>query len=320
MADPKLSIIICTYNRAGLLDRTLDSLSFQDLEKDLWQVIVVDNNSSDKTKEIVTKWQREFSITYVFEPNQGLSISRNTGINAAYSDFLLFLDDDIYAVPGMLRAYYDYLENHSRDPFACLAGKVVVEWEGGNQPPWFPSKFLNLYGQFDLGNQIIDSRIALGGNMLWNRSTLLSLGGFDINLGRKGNLKLASEETTLVQEALKKNHKILYIPDAVVRHWTPYTRQTKSYLFNLCYWLGISKSIAEYNDLSTMHPKEVIINTLRLIRDIGRIIFRFVLDFFKKPNLLTNPESVYLFGRFLLSIGNLKHNAFRSFSRYHFSI
>lgn len=312
MADPLISVIICTYNRADLLSRTLESIAHQDLKKDHWQVVVVDNNSTDQTKEIVTQWRKEFSVSYVYEPQQGLSVARNTGAKAAACEYILYLDDDIYAEPGMLSAYYSYVNLHLTDPFACLAGKVVVEWEGGRPPAWFPAKFHNLYGQYDLGNQIIDSRIALGGNMLWNRSILLSLGGFDTNLGRKGNVKLASEETNLVQKALDHNLSIKYIPDAVVRHWTPYSRQTKSYLFKLCYWLGVSSSISENTSQPVNSPKTRFKKSLRLIREMMKCLFKFIQSIFLNMRPFEEPESVYYWGRFLLVLGHLRQDLLRN--------
>ena len=93
-----LSVVICTYNRASSLAVTLEALLMQEATPSLrWEVVVVDNNSSDHTREVVEGFaaRNEIRVVYTFEPNQGQSHARNTGVKVAHGDVIAFTDDDV---------------------------------------------------------------------------------------------------------------------------------------------------------------------------------------------------------------------------------
>jgi len=117
---PKLSVVIVTYNRSDMLRDALRSLVVQTRLPD--EVIVVDNNSSDDTKQVVDTFNRELKINYLLERTQGTSIARNTGIKAASGDIVVFLDDDCVAEKEWLH----YLElPFLRDPSIGIVGGEI---------------------------------------------------------------------------------------------------------------------------------------------------------------------------------------------------
>lgn len=101
----RISVILCTYNRAQSLVNALESVATQTLPESVeWEVLVVDNNSRDQTRDVVEDFCRRHTprFRYVFEPNQGLCYARNSGVREARGDVLAFVDDDVTVEPGWL--------------------------------------------------------------------------------------------------------------------------------------------------------------------------------------------------------------------------
>src|SRR5215470_14722752 len=92
-----ITVLVCTYNRSRTLGETIESVATQALPQPLsWELLIVDNNSSDDTRRVVEGFQRQYPerIRYFFEPQQGLSYARNAGIREARGEILVFIDDD----------------------------------------------------------------------------------------------------------------------------------------------------------------------------------------------------------------------------------
>src|ERR1700690_361651 len=109
-----LSVVICTYNRSESLANTLRSLSVQLLPDTLqWEVLVLDNNSRDKTRAVVEEFCREFPgrFRYVLEARQGKSHALNSGIREACGDIVAFTDDDVLLEPSWLHNLTARLDN-----------------------------------------------------------------------------------------------------------------------------------------------------------------------------------------------------------------
>ena len=122
----RLSLIIATYNRADYLPRTLNSLTNQSLSSELFEIIVVNNNSTDHTAEVCRSFaeaQPELNFTMVTEIRQGLSHARNCGINHAKGDYFAIIDDDELVNRDFLKSYYDFFGMY---PTAAACGGVVT--------------------------------------------------------------------------------------------------------------------------------------------------------------------------------------------------
>jgi glycosyltransferase involved in cell wall biosynthesis len=242
----ELSIIISTYNNAVSLIRTLNSVAKQDADKAIWECVVVNNNSTDNTAEMVAAFAKEHSdinIKLIDEAQQGLSYARNRGIAEAEGQFLAFIDDDETINEGFVSAYLDLFHNHGA--FAG-AGALKVRYDSA-RPKWmsyYTEKMIAnpLY----LGKEIItitSSVTPTGGNMAFNREIFRLYGGFDTNLGRKGKELSGGEENDMFQRLRDLGERVFYTPHAIAYHHIADRKLTPEYFDKLSYGVGVSKRI-----------------------------------------------------------------------------
>ena len=243
---PKVTFIICTYNRSGYLDDTLRSLLRHNLLDFPVKVLVVDNNSTDDTAAVVRRHQEacskdEHPIRYIKESKQGLSHARNRGINEAKSPYIVFLDDDVRATENLISAWLSFFEDN---PHAVAAGgKIHVQFDDP-RPDWMSRFLLPLLGHHDLGaNQKTypANKYPFGGNMGFKRSIFDACGVFDTELGRKGQSLNAGEEKELFQRLRERDEQIYYLPDALLYHRVNADRLTVAYIRTQA--LGLGKSM-----------------------------------------------------------------------------
>ncbi|AKU13562.1 hypothetical protein AzCIB_3669 [Azoarcus sp. CIB] len=225
------SVIVCTYNRAASLRDTLRALrALQVSAGRRWEVVVVDNNSSDGTRAEVEAAQRDWpQLRYEFEPQQGLSHARNRGISAAHGDVLLFTDDDVLPEADWLEATLDGLGRHRAD--AC-GGYVAPIW-GAPPPPWLTERFHGFLAIRAARNdeypitQAADA--PFGANMAVHRSVFNRIGGFDTGRGRKGAVLAAGEDGELFARILQAGCKVVFLGGSRVHHKVEAFRLTKRY-------------------------------------------------------------------------------------------
>ena len=186
----RLSLIIATYNRAEQLMTTLKSVAEQNSPSELWECVVVDNNSKDDTRERVNDFAAmhpELNIRYVFEGVQGLSAARNAGIRASQGEIVAFIDDDERIVEGFIAAYIDLFDSHT-DAMSA-GGKIIAEYPSG-RPRWM-SAFTErpIANTMYFGDEVREfprGRVPGGGNMALRRSAVRRYGVFDTSLGYVG--------------------------------------------------------------------------------------------------------------------------------------
>lgn len=233
------SVILCTYNRAANLPACIDHLNAQQGIDDIdWEVVVVDNNSTDDTADTVARLieQSPLHMRYLFEPTQGLSSARNCGIRGSMGRHVIFIDDDIHAAPGWLRAYADAFAAHDCD---AVGGRILVA-SPLPLPKWIQPEMMGFLGQFDHGDQPLplDGRRQhpFGGNMAFHRRAIERVGDFDPELGRKGEGKspdelFKGEETEYFRLFSETGGKVWYAPGAVVTHHIlPYQLKRRFFL------------------------------------------------------------------------------------------
>lgn len=235
-----ISLVIATYNRAGQLKRTLESVEAQTLPHELWECVVVDNNSTDPTPRTVA----DFGVRYVFESRQGLSFARNAGIEAARGDVIVIIDDDEWIEPQFLQAYSSFFEQHP--DAAAAGGPIVAEYPDG-RPEWMsrwterpianPMYFGSNERKFPKG------RIPGGGNMAIRRAALDRIGLFDTALGRTGTQLLGGEESDLFDRLAKAGLSVWYVPQAVMHHIIPARKTTPEYFRALALNTGRSQRL-----------------------------------------------------------------------------
>ena len=248
----RLSLVIATYNRAEQLMVTLGSVAMQNAEAESWECIVVDNNSSDNTRERVEAFKSEhnsLNIRYIFEQNQGLSYARNAGIMASRGDIVAFIDDDERIVADFVSAYIDLFDQH---PDAMAAGgEIIAEYPTG-RPRWM-SRYTErpIANPMSFGDRVKlfpSSRIPGGGNMAMRRRVFDSIGMFNTSLGRTGKRLLGGEESDLFERIVKHEYRVYYAPRAVMYHIIPKEKLSRDYFVRLATNTGISqRTRAELN-------------------------------------------------------------------------
>ncbi|MBD6616123.1 glycosyltransferase family 2 protein [Komarekiella sp. 'clone 1'] len=247
MPDPQISAIICTHNRDTYLGAAIDSLLTQDFTAD-FEVVVVDNGSGDRTREVVEQRASDPRLKYIFEPTIGLSVARNTGARVARGDILAYLDDDAVASPGWLQVLYFAYKDNSQ--LAIAGGKVTLLWPPGiQQPRWISPGLAGNLGAYDLGDNIIyieqPGLTPRGLNYSIRRSFLEEIGGFDPQLGRVGKNLLSNEELQMTELALQRSWQVAYLPEALVAHNVAPERLQRSWFLNRGWWQGISECYRE---------------------------------------------------------------------------
>lgn len=238
----QLTVVICTYNRASVLQETLNSLLVTQADKlHKLQLLLVDNNSPDNTRAVIEQGLSLFpNATYLFERQQGLSHARNTGIAAAQHDAIAFIDDDVFFSPGWVEAVIKALDSHPE--IACFAGQIAPLYEGG-RPHWLPDSLEGVYSALELGDRELPltfPHTPIGANMIIRRTVIDRIGGFDTELGRKGKNLLSNEELEFFRKADQAGFRSLYIPDACVQHRIPASRTTPEWFVRRYFWQGIS--------------------------------------------------------------------------------
>ncbi len=247
MPDPLISAIICTHNRETYLGAAIDSLLAQEFAAD-FEVVVVDNNSSDRTSEVVKQRLSDPRLKYVFEPVLGLSVARNTGAKESRGEIIAYLDDDAVACDRWLQILYSAYENNCN--LAIAGGKVTLLWPPGiQQPRWLSPGLAANLGAYDLGDSIVyiqqPGLTPRGLNYSIRRSFLNEIGGFDPHLGRVGKNLLSNEELQMTELALQRGWQVAYLPDALVAHNVAPERLKRSWFLNRGWWQGISECYRE---------------------------------------------------------------------------
>jgi glycosyltransferase involved in cell wall biosynthesis len=245
---PRISAIICTHNGAKLLRKALESLARQTLAREDFEIIVVDNASSDATPQVVEEMRREHAnLYYRREDRLGLSWARNTGAEIASSPYLAYLDDDARAEPQWMESLLAAFEACIPAP-DCVGGPVRLDW-GGNAPSWLPTRYWRLYSSLDLGDAghfLREREYLVGANIAFRRAALLDTGGFDVRLGRLGGMLLSGEESAVLGKLRKSGRPIFYEPKAAVWHFVQEKRRRRRWLRGRLFWDGASQPLLDY--------------------------------------------------------------------------
>ncbi|WP_155971165.1 glycosyltransferase [Paenibacillus sp. Soil522] len=268
----QLSIVICTYNRAPLLERTL--LALRELKRiEEAEVIVVDNNSSDDTAVVVRscieRCRGQLDIQYVLERKQGLSAARNTGIKAACSGIIAFLDDDAIPVHGWIHAI---LEAFEQDPRTAAVGGIVYPNFETERPSWLIKPLELPYTIVNLGSEVRPypkKLYPVGANMAF-RSTVFERFSFPEELGRKGESLTSGEESWLFDRLKKQRMLITYLPSMTVHHFISRERLTKEWIAKRYYYQGLSYAFASRTTAAKL--KLVLLTCMKAVYVFGELL------------------------------------------------
>jgi len=234
----KITVILCTYNRCRRLAKALASAADSILPESVaWEVLVVDNNSSDQTRDVVEGFCRRYPgrFRYLLEPRQGKSYALNTGIREAQGDVLAFMDDDVIVEPTWLRNLTAALND---DQWAGTGGRILPEWTC-SPPHWLaldgPCNLAGMLALFDLGEDAGElDRPPFGTNMAFRKSMFDVYGDFRTDFGPCPGSEIRNEDTEFGRRLMAAGERLRYEPSAVVYHLVPEARLKKEYF--LAFW------------------------------------------------------------------------------------
>jgi glycosyltransferase involved in cell wall biosynthesis len=211
-----LSVVVCTYNRAGDLSHLLETLSQQILEDNRYEMIIVDNNSTDETAGVAQAFcQKHNNARYVIEEKQGLANARNRGLKEAKGIFVAYTDDDAELPPNWLAAAAKIIETRGYGAF----GGPYYPFYKNEKPVWFKDE----YGSSSWLPQeecFLKNKHLVGGNMFFRRDMIDKVGGFPSEYGMSGEGLGYGEETYMQMELLKRTPglHLFFTPELHIRH------------------------------------------------------------------------------------------------------
>lgn len=252
MSDlPFISVIIPTYNRSRLLQQTVDTILAQTYPRQRWELILVDNGSTDDTARVIAEMiARDEHVRGLTEKRKGAHFARNLGALAARGDLLYFTDDDMLAEPDMLERIVEGFDADSS--VASVTGKVLPKWE--TEPPvWVLEHCRNeLLSLLDLGEALIVSDTDPGVfscHQAVGRDVFMEAGGF--NPDTNADLFTGDNETGLNIKIRNLGYRFAYVGMAVTHHIIPASRMTQRYLNGRMADQGFCDSYTQYREI---HP------------------------------------------------------------------
>ena len=231
----QVTVIICTRNRADQLRRTLESAAAMEIPEHVsWELLVVDNGSTDHTPEVVESFTGRLPVRRVSEPNAGLSNARNRGVAEAKGDYICWTDDDVLIDPNWLAAYARAFVRHPEAAYFGGPIELVLE---GSTPSWLqdnrelfgPILAERRFGDVPLRLDVAADIIPYGANYAI-RAREQRGHRYDPKLGVSPTQRRVGEETTVLAAIDEAGCTGWWVPDARVLHIIPEERQTLSYL------------------------------------------------------------------------------------------
>jgi glycosyltransferase involved in cell wall biosynthesis len=270
------TVAICTWNRAALLDQTLER--FRRLVPPrgaTWELLVVNNNCTDETDAIVRKYESTLPVRLIHERTPGKVHALNRCIDEATGEFLLFTDDDALVEPNWLT---EVLAGFNETDADMVFGKVRPWWETA-PPKWFGDTLAAHFALLDYGDEpfVADSmrRSPFGVNYAFRKAVFDEIGPYKTDLGPRGGQGFGGEDDEIFRRMLRHNKKVVYRPSAVVNHFVPVVRCEKAY-HRMRAWRGSTDHLNLLRDEAAGDPK------LATLLGIPRYFFRANLSYVAK--------------------------------------
>ncbi len=241
-----LTAIICTYNRAKYIGPLLESIAANNLAKEEYEILLVDNNCTDNTREICEAFvnaHKDVAFRYVVETEQGLSAARNKGIKEAKGDIIVYIDDDALVDTWYLRTIVEYMSDHPE--ISAVGGPIIPSYEDTEEPKWMTRYTKELlcgflyYGEEE--RSFPGDRYPGGGNAAYRAEVFEKVGLFNTALGRKGNSLMGAEEKDIFDKMKAQGMRFMYLPQMILHHIIPQKKLEKDYFDRLTLQIGISE-------------------------------------------------------------------------------
>lgn len=304
-----ISVVVCTYNRCDLLEQVMHTLISQTYQKELHEIIIIDNNSKDDTPNVSSQLIKNnlgTNIRYILETKQGLSHARNRGWKEAKGEYIAYIDDDCKAPEQWLEVASKIINQYSPGVF----GGPYYAFYNSPKPEWFK----DIYGSRTWGDEdrILTESELSGGNIFFKRVLLEETGGFNPELGMKKNRIGYGEETVLQKyiRASKPNESIYYDPSLYVYHLVRNDKMSLRWRFRQQFARGKALyyySFAETGDFKIYNEFKIAIKSVIIL--MLKLAYLFLRNRKKYPHIQNYMyESVSLnmikFGRFYEAINS----------------
>jgi glucosyl-dolichyl phosphate glucuronosyltransferase len=256
-----------------------------------WDVLVVDNNSKDQTREVIEDFCRRYPdhFRYMFVSRQGKSHALNAALQQVESDVLAFTDDDVIVEPGWLKNLIAPLEDNQ---WCGAAGRISLGHD------FSPPRWMAIGTEFDLRGSLVQfdqgdkegnlTKAPFGANMAFKASVFQKYGDFRTDLGRNGRSLIGNEDTEFAERVMAAGGRLCYVPTAVVNHPVPPERLTKKYF--RAYWYSYGRSLSR-QDGTRVPLWKIPLRYLRRFKRLVQWMFRIDRYWFLNPR-----------GRFLCEI------------------
>ena len=235
-----ISIVVCTYNRSALLSVCLYSLVRQDAEKGLYEIVIIDNKSTDDTSVVAQRFvNNNKNIRLIFEEKQGLGNARNRGFIEALGKYIAYIDDDALAHKDWVSKMYNFILRH---PEVKAFGGPYFPYSLMEIPEWMPSEF----GKNSLGEKERPIRFGnewiTGTNMVFSKNIFSEIGGFRDDIGMNA-LKISyGEEIEFLRRIGSSGQIVYYVPSMKVDHLVANYKMNVIWLLKSYYAKGRSKA------------------------------------------------------------------------------
>lgn len=251
-----VSIVICTYNREKYITRCLNSLINQDYALDNYELIVINNNSTDSTDDICKRFFKTHNrpnFHYEIEIKKGLSNARNKGLSIARGKYITYIDDDAEAFPDFVTNLVKVITDCKN--IAGFGGKILPVYEDG-EPKWMNRFLHGFVTKVDFGNVSFKYKgdgypYPAGCNMTYKREILESIGGFS------PILHFRSDDKFIYLEVKKISQEIYYIPNIKVQHNIDKERTSYENFVSISKKMGISERLRTKNIGNTAFQSKI---------------------------------------------------------------
>ena len=240
------SVVICTYNRLSLLKLCIESIVALKTPPNKFEVLIIDNNSSDGTEEFCNKLIQiypGYNWRYFKETNQGIAFARTRGAKEATGQIIAYIDDDCMAEPNWLEEINEF---YTANTEAMSTGGRIIPKYLVPVADWFGKYFWGLVGNYDLGKSVFQMkgvRYPSGANMHFRKTAFEKYGYFDSNLGRSGKSLMAGEEKAMYLKLINANEKVYYLPHVIVHHHVEGNKFDKEYVKRHSMGIGASERL-----------------------------------------------------------------------------
>jgi glycosyltransferase involved in cell wall biosynthesis len=296
---PSISLIICTYNNAPLLDRVLLSISKQKNSIDCeWSVLVVNNNCTDNTTEVVTNFIHSGNIpnlSIINEEKQGLSSARLCGIKNTTAEWIAFVDDDCLLQDNWVEEAILFAKSHPK--CGAFGGKVILDWEV--PPSEILLKYKSSFAAQDHGekDKLIERSFIVGAGLVINRSAILQSGWMTKQMlsDRKGKDLTSGGDSEIIIRIRQAGYEIWYSSGCLLNHYMPAKRISEKYLINLQYGFGAMTPQLTLVATNCSSLQLILISLLRIPKRIIQLASIFVTVLMGRSSWI---ELMIMFSRF----------------------